>query len=267
MRHFLVVLIRAIGLTSQFYSLYEKSFLFNIKRCPIFTNAVTMGHWRQISKRFGANQWVRKFGVITEFLLYAPLNVFRKRFQFTLASRSELDIVHKKEDYTSSSSRSIFSKGTHPFLLASSIASLRDLIYSGFKGSFSSISSISQPAGLINLEWYSREEMRSTSASSTRESTSRSARVSKIKSCGRPSRSIMTPALDPRSRGNADLRERCFHGTSLASDTFIGKSFFLAIHQKYTKKSQKLSNDPPAGEARQEGGKIQMSKSARFLCL
>lgn len=192
----------SISLSAQFNPFDKYRLAFDVKGGTILPNAKPMSGRRQVYQGFSSDQRVWEGCITEQFFTNSVLVMFREVFEILFTLGSESNTKHIYLGYLlemfllTAISLRILENGTQPFLLASSIAFLRDRTNFGFKGSLASISSISQPAGLAFLEWYSSSGMRSTKASSIVVNTSKKAGVSKTNNCGTPFLSTIIPARE-----------------------------------------------------------------------
>ena len=233
----------AVSSAFNFSRVNNNSVSFKVERDTPTSNAESVGRGRKkINERLSPTEWIFLCGVPFQLFFNALLNWQRKFSKFTISLGSEFNALRHEGDYNLRSA-AIFSNGINPFRFASSMPLRNASAYSCLTGRRLSNSSMSQPEGFADLEWYSSWDSLSTSASSIRESTSSNANVSKIKSCGALLRSSTTPARDPFSSGNTDFGDTFSQETSLASESLAGESFLLTIWRKCTRKLKELSNN------------------------
>ncbi|MBL7078305.1 hypothetical protein ISS42_01440, partial [Candidatus Shapirobacteria bacterium] len=225
-----------IGSAAQLNSLNKNGFSGDKERGSILADAESVSGRRQINQRLGEDQGVGLESIEQQLIPHESLDGSGKFAQVFSAPLGKFNLIH--DNYQSASSAWIFSKGTQPFSSASAIASFKELTYSEERGSLDSISSISQPAGLTDLEWYSLWETLSDKDSSITERTSNKAGVSKINNWGVPLLSTTTPDRDPEESLKTETGTTFFQGTSLALDSLDKDDLTIENYTKDTKDIQ-----------------------------
>ncbi|MEK6706458.1 MAG: hypothetical protein AABZ06_11790, partial [Bdellovibrionota bacterium] len=163
-----------------------------VKTNAVFSNSESVGSRGDVDQRFSE----RKRGAAgdKEFNLFddSSLELSGELFEFPLSAGSEFD-PRNHAVYDSPNSCLIFSKGTSPNFLASSMPFLSRKTNLGLTGRWASIASMSQPTGLWNT--YSFGGAVSSNFASKVQSKFHSEYVSSMKYLGEPFLSTNTPAL------------------------------------------------------------------------
>ncbi len=176
---------------------------FQVKQDAIFTDAKTMGSGRQVNQGFGEGHGRAGAYQITKFVADSLSSVFGDSFKFLRTLRSKFDFLEHELNQARPNFSLIFSKGTNPDFLASSMPFLSLATILGLSGILDSIASISQPTGFWVM--YSLGVAFSSYFSSMAQSRSQRDVASNTKYLGTPS--LPDKAATLKSLGDASPRD------------------------------------------------------------
>ncbi|MBM3253992.1 MAG: GNAT family N-acetyltransferase, partial [Candidatus Omnitrophica bacterium] len=210
----------AVGIFSSINSVNDNISPFKIKTDTVLPNSKSMCSRREINQGFGKGQRFTRRDIQPNLFNNAFLKLRREFSEFTFTNRRELNFFNNWLAQAIPSLLLIFSKGTKPNFLASSIPFLSFNINLGLRGRCSSMASISQPTGLWNI--YSLLETCFSNFSSKAQSKSHNEYVSNTKYLGEPFLSTTTAALKSLEKASPDVL------SSLGIDTNFSRASNLA---------------------------------------